>query len=582
MRVAGRGTLDAGSHAFMRVAGRWTLDAGRLIIVPVLLSLASHPTYAQRPAPSAPAELDRALRIPSTDLIRAHLRFLSHDLLEGRAPGTRGGRLAAHYIAAQMEAAGIGPGGNEGSYFQRVSLAGVTPDPSIIVGIGRRTIELSYGEDYVAWPSGPDSALTVDAEIVFVGYGIQAPEWQWDDYKDEPMVGKILLMLVNDPGLTDASRFHGRAMTYYGRWTYKLEQAARLGAVGVILIHADESATYGWGAMRNSWTGEQVMSTDAPAQMLRFGAWITEDGARQLADAAGKDFDAMRHRAQQRTFRPIALGAHAVVHIKSRVRRLETRNVIGRLDGADSLGCREAVILTAHYDHLGIGRPIDGDSIYNGAEDNASGVATMLAVAQAFGRSGLQPRRSVVFIATTAQEPGLLGAETYVRDPAVPLERTVAVINLDRANLRGAARDAVALGAERSELKAYVERAAADEGLTVSPDPNPHAGHFFRSDHFPFARAGVAVLSLRIPSQFADRPEGWAAQQERRYVSQRYHQPGDEFSAEFEYAGALQQARLIIRLGAALASTSDFPQWLPDTEFRLASERLRLRRQGRR
>lgn len=551
---------------------RWTAVAA------AALTLAVPHARAQRPAPSVPPVPQQALAFPTADFIRAHLAFLADDALEGRAPGTRGGRLAAQYIAAQLEAAGLAPGASDGTYYQPVSLVGVTPTPAAIIGIGRRTVALEPVEDFVAWPVAPDSAVTADAEIVFVGYGIRAAEWDWDDYKDQTVAGKILLMLVNDPGLSDASRFQGRTMTYYGRWTYKLEQAARMGAIGAILVHTDESATYGWNVVRSSWTGEQIMLDAGAPQTLRFGAWITSDAARRLAEETGRDFDALRRRAQQRDFRPISLGAHAVVHIRSAVRRFEARNVIARLDGADSTGRHDAVIFTAHYDHLGIGRATNGDSIYNGAEDNASGVATMLAAAAAFGRLARPPRRSLVFVATTAEESGLLGAEGYVRNPVIPLERTVAVINLDRANLRGVALDAVALGADRSELGPVFAGAAADEGLAVSPDPNPRAGHFFRSDHFPFARAGVPVLSLRIPSRFPDRPDDWAAAHEQQYVTERYHQPADEVSKDFDYAGALQQARLLIRMAWVLANTTDFPQWHSNTEFRMAGERLRLRR----
>lgn len=537
------------------------------------------PAAAQRPAPNAPAALDQALAYPTADLIRAHLAFLADDVLEGRAPGTRGGHLAARYIAAQFAAAGLEPGAPNASYFQPVPLIGVTPTPSAVVGIGRQTVALEHGREFVAWPIAGDSAVAVDAELVFVGYGIQATEWDWDDFKGQSVTGRILVMLVNDPGLTDASRFEGRKLTYYGHWTYKLEQAARLGAVGAILIHSDEGATYRWNAVRSSWTGEQLIPADGAPPTLRFGAWITEDAAARLTDATGRDFSALRRRAQQPSFRPVSLGAHAVVHIRSTVRRFEGQNVIARLPGADTVGRNDAVIFTAHYDHLGIGRPVDGDSIYNGAEDNASGVATMLAAAAGFGRATTRPRRTLLFLATTAKESGLLGAESYASGPVMPLERTVAVVNLDRANLRGMALDAVALGSDRSDLGASFAQAARDEGLTTAPDPNPRAGSFFRSDHFPFARSGVPVLSLRVPSRFANRPVGWADEQEAQFLASRYHQPSDEYRSAFDFTGAVQQARLLIRLGWLLGDSDQFPAWNPDAEFRVAGERLRrLRR----
>ncbi|NIM48840.1 MAG: M20/M25/M40 family metallo-hydrolase [Gemmatimonadales bacterium] len=547
------------------------LTSGTFLLV---TRVAAQETPAGEPA-LAPAS---ALTTPGAGLVRAHLRFLSADLLMGRAPGTPGAQVAAHYIAAQFEALGLEPGGPTGSYFQPVRLLGVTPEVSLVLGIRRQTTALEHGRDFVAWPERPDSALSVDGEIVFVGYGIQAAEWDWDDYKGTPLAGKILLMLVNDPGLTDASRFNGRTLTYYGRWTYKLEQAARMGAVGAILIHTDKTATYPWSVVRNSWTGEQIMLDRRVVESLQFGAWMTADAARRILAETGRDFEALVRRAQQRQFRPIGLGAHAVVRLRSRIRQIEGANVVGRLDGADPDRRHEAVVLTAHYDHLGVGLPVDGDSIYNGAEDNASGVAALLAAAAGFSRAGTQPGRTLLFIATTAEEAGLLGAEAYVTEPIMPLEQTVAVLNIDRANLRGATHDAVALGSERSTLGQHFRRAAAQEGLEASRDPNPGAGQFYRSDHFPFARAGVPVLAFQAGAQFADRPPDWGAEQEARYTQERYHQPSDEFREDFAYEGALQQVRLLIRLGWSLAAGSEFPEWHPDSEYRSAGERLRLRR----
>jgi Zn-dependent M28 family amino/carboxypeptidase len=510
-------------------------------------------------------------------MIRGHTRFLASDALEGRAPGTRGAMIAASYIAAQFEAAGLSPAAPDGSYFQRIPLLAVAPDPSVIVGVGRQTVALSYPDDYVARPSWADSSLTVDADIVFVGYGIQAPAWAWDDYKGTPLTGKILLMLANDPGLTDSSRFRGRTMTYYASWTYKLEQAARLGAVGVFLVHPQETAIITWSAIQNTWTAEQVTMAQRPPQTLRFAAWITEQAARRLVDLTGKDFDLMVRRAQLRDFRPIALGAHGAIHIRSRVRSIEGLNVVARLDGADARGSNEAVLLMAHYDHLGIGRPVDGDSIYNGAHDNASGVGTLLASAAGLARAGTTPYRSVIFLATTGAEAGSLGARAYIANPATPLELTAAALNIDRANLRGRTGDAVALGREMSTLDTYFAQAARMEELSVADDPDPSSGMFYRSDHLAFARAGVPVLYLRRGTDLADPPwQGRAG--ERDFLDGRFHQPGDEFSPDLKFTGAVQQARLFIRLAWQLATTPGFPTWDQESEFRPAGERLRLRR----
>ncbi len=424
----------------------------------------------------------------------------------------------------------------------------------------------------------PEESMTVDGEVVFVGYGVEAPEWGWDDYKSTSLTGKILLMLVNDPGLSDSSRFNGKALTYYGRWTYKLEQAARLGAIGAILIHTDESATYPWSVVRNSWSGEQIQLDRPVQETLRFAAWITEEAARSMLAAAGRDYDLLVRRAERPEFRPIPLDAHAVVYIRSDVRRMRSANVVARVDGADPAGRREAVVITSHYDHIGTGIPVSGDSIYNGALDNASGVAALLAVGAGLAASGPPPRRSILLVATTAEEAGLLGALAYTQDPSVPLEHTAAAINVDRANLWGATADAVAVGAERSGMLAYVERAWVAEGVAQAPDPSPHAGHFYRSDHLAFARAGIPVVSLRTGADFVDRPPDWGTAQEQEYVASHYHQPSDAFRDDFDFAGLLQQVHLMLRLAWALAATTEYPAWNRDSEFRPAGEQLRLRR----
>ena len=522
--------------------------------------------------------LDGALAVPTDVMLGAHLRFLSNDVLRGRAPGTAGADVAAAYIATQFELMGLEPAAPDGSFFQPVQMLGVTSDPSIVVGVRRTTTTLRYLEDFVAWSEQPSPSMTVDADLVFVGYGVRAPGWGWDDYKGTSLRGKILLVLMNEPGQSDSTRFDGEALTYYGWWNYKLEQAAREGAVGVIIIHSDSSATLPWSAVRSTWSGEQVRPDRQTMETLRFGAWITEEAARDVVAATGRDFDLLERRAQMSEFRPIPLDAHVVLRLRSSVRRIQSSNVIARIPGRDSLRAREAVILSAHYDHLGVRYPVDGDSVYNGTLDNASGVSALLAAAAGFAEAAAQPDRSVVFLATTAGESGFLGAEAYVADPAMPLERTAAVINVDRLNLLGATRDVVALGAERSDLLAYFRSAALAQALEPAADPNPAAGRFYRSDHLVFARAGVPVLSLVSGSAFLGREPGWGLDEELGYLAVRYHQPGDEFSEEFDYTGALQQVRLLMRLTWDLAGTNDFPSWNRDSEYRPAGEQLRLRR----
>ncbi len=495
----------------------------------------------------------------------AHLRFLSHDLLTGRAPATRGGRIAAEYIAAQFRALGLEPAGQDGSYFQPVALVGLTPQPTLVWGSAGAPRPLRYLDQFVAWAERPEARIVADGDVVFVGYGIAAPEWRWDDYKDQPMQGKVLLMLVNDPGLRDSTIFGGAALTYYGRWTYKIEEAARRGAAGLILIHTTESATYPWDVVRNSWSGEQFTLDTPKEPTVAFAGWVTESVARGALHDAGLDLAALTRAASRRDFVPVPTGLHAAVQVSSTVRRVHSENVIGRLPGSDPLRRGETVLFTAHYDHKGIGPVVDGDSIYNGAEDNASGVAGMLGAAQALARLP-RPKRSVMFISTTAEESGLLGAEAYVRAPIVALDSTAAVINLDVLNVRGRTRDIAALGADRSSLGAVLQAAARAESMHVAVEPDLR-GSFFRSDHFPFARAGVPALSIENGHDFVGRPPHWGYEQDSIYNAVRYHQPSDEYSTDFDLEGMAQQVRVAVRIALAVANGAALPAWVPGSEF---------------
>lgn len=496
----------------------------------------------------------------------AHLRFLASDLLEGRAPATRGGRLAAEYIAAQFQALGLEPAGANGTYFQPVALVGMTPQPAISWGrAGGPTDSLGYRDAFVAWAERPEADIAADGEVVFVGYGIRAPEWQWDDYKGMDLRGKILLMLVNDPGSVDSTVFLGKTLTYYGRWTYKLEEAARQGAVGAILIHTTESATYPWEVVRGSWSVEQFKLDQPQSPSLAFAGWVTEGSARAALTKAVLNLDTLSRAAARREFRPVATGLRASVRVHSALRRVESENVVARLPGRDSRRASQAVLITSHWDHKGIGPVIRGDSIYNGAEDNASGVAAMLGIAKSLTQL---PRtaRSIVFVSTTAEESGLLGSEAYVQRPLLPLAQTAAVLNLDLTNVRGATRTIGALGRDRSTLGPVIAAAAQAEGLTVESKPDIR-GAFFRSDHFPFARAGVPALSIFPGDDFVGRAPGWGEEQENIYNQQRYHQPSDAYQPTFRYDGMAQQVRITVRVAQAIANDPAMPRWLPSSEF---------------
>jgi Zn-dependent M28 family amino/carboxypeptidase len=532
----------------------------RGLVAALLLALTSPlAAAAQRAAPPVPPV--------RTSVLDAHLRYLADDLLEGRAPATRGGQTAARYIAAVFEALGLRPAAADSSYFQPVALVGTTPQATLALNGGSGST-LRFGDDFVAWAERPDSQITADADVVFVGYGITAPESQWDDYKGQDVTGKVLLMLVNDPGIQDTTLFRGKELVYYGRWTYKLEEAARHGAVGAILVHTTESATYGWAVVRGSWTVEQFKLDPPRSPSLAFAGWITSDAATAALSGRGLKLDSLTRAAARRDFRPVVTGLRAAVTVTSRVRRVRSENVVGVLPGTTPALRAEPVIFTAHYDHKGIGPVVNGDSIYNGAEDNASGVAAILGIADALTRAGVRTLRPIVFIATTAEESGLLGSEGYVAQPLWPLARTAAVINLDVTNVRGATRDIGALGGDRSSLGRLFAAAARAEGLIPTGDPDPTRGSFFRSDHFPFVRAGVPALSLETGVNFVGRPAGWGKEQDSLYNENRYHQPADEYARTFRYDGMVQQLKVAMRVALGVANAATLPDWLPGSEFR--------------
>jgi Zn-dependent M28 family amino/carboxypeptidase len=431
--------------------------------------------------------------------------------------------------------------------------------------VGSPPESLSYRDAFVAWAERPEADIAAEGDVVFVGYGIRAPEWQWDDYKGTDLRGKVLLMLVNDPGLVDSTVFLGKILTYYGRWTYKLEEAARQGAAGAILVHTTESATYPWEVVRGSWSVEQFKLDQPQSPNLAFAGWVTEGTARAALAKAGLNLDSLTRAAARRDFRPVVTGTRASVRVHSVLRRVASENVAARLPGRDPKLASQVVLITAHWDHKGIGPSIRGDSIYNGAEDNASGIAAMLGVAKTLTQLP-RPARSVVFVATTAEESGLLGSEGYVHRPLIPLAQTAAVLNLDVTNVRGATRTVGARGWDRSTLGPLFESAARAESLTVESEPDVR-GSFFRSDHFPFARAGVPALSIYAGDLFLGRPKGWGKEQENLYNEQRYHQPSDEYQSTFRYDGMAQEVRVTVRTAQAVANMRELPRWLPSSEF---------------
>ena len=530
------------------------------------------PLAAQTAAPLSSAT--RVTRQLDAKVLKAHLEFLADDALEGRAPGTRGGATAAKYIATQFERLGLEPAGDSGTYFQRVPIISLTPAPSLAV---TGATPLTWKNDFVMWSMRNDSVVSTKADAVFVGYGIVAPEQDWNDYAGVDVKGKIVVTLVNDPGLQDSTLFRGKILTYYGRWTYKIEEARRQGAAGILIVHTTESATYPWTTVLSGWVGPQVRLETPPTSLVVAG-WLHQNAAARLLKQAGQDLGALTQAAARRGFKAVPLGLQLEASVRSTIRRSETANVLGRWPGRGALA-REAVLIGGHYDHFGIGAPVNGDSIYNGALDNASGTAGVLATAEAFVHSGVRPSRSIVFVGFAAEESGLLGSQALATTPPFPLKDMAAILNLDVLNLYGRTRDFSALGLDQSTLGRAITASAAAEGLKVTTNEEALIrGAYFRSDHFSLARAGVPGTSLESGSDFVGKPAGWGKEQQDEYVAKRYHQPSDEILPWYTYDGALQQLRVIVRTALLVANAPTQPTWNATSEFRQAGE---ARRAGR-
>jgi Zn-dependent M28 family amino/carboxypeptidase len=514
----------------------------------------------------------------SGDGIREHTQTLSSDQFLGRGPGQAGGDIAADYIANHFRDYGLEP--VEGSYFQSVPMIGYTADPASVAlsfdGEGGQ-MTAPYLDGFVLNAGDPQAgSVSGSAELVFVGYGIDAPEVGWNDFEGVDVAGKFLLILVNDPPAPsdEPDLFGGPAMTYYGRWTYKWEEAARQGALGALIIHDTEPAGYPWSVVRGGRSGEQFAlppdpSGPAPAGML---GWVTRDVADQVLTLAGYRLDQLEAAAQSRDFVALPTGITATGQLQNIVRSVETKNVVGLLPGSERPN--EVITITSHYDHFGIGENIDGDSIYNGAYDNASGTALLLELARVFAFDAERPARSLLFISTAAEEQGLLGSQWYVQSPLFPLSQTVAEINVDGANLWGETEDVTVQGEERSGLGVFVRARAEEMGLQIMPDAEPEKGYFFRSDHFPFAKAGVPSLYIEHGRTYRGRPADWGHQIQAEFVGRHYHAPSDEFSESFVFDGAVQQGVLVYRTAKDIAMDDTWPGWLDGQEFKAARDAM--------
>ena len=522
--------------------------------------------------------LQPALNTITADGMLAHINRLASDGFEGRAPGTPGEDSTVAYLTAQFQAMGLAPGNPDGSYTQNVEMIGYTGRASASYTIGGRTTQLRFPEDFVAVSRHDTSEIRVrDSELLFVGYGIVAPEYGWDDYKGLDVRGKTLVMLVNDPPIRDrndttqldSAMFRGKAMTYYGRWSYKYEVATEKGAAAVLLVHETGPAGYPYEVVVGSWGRENLdVVSSGPDRRVPVEGWISEAAARRMFLAAGRNFDGVKRAAADRGFTPTPLFGTASFQVRNTSRRIQSKNVIAMLEGSDPELRNEYVVFTAHWDHLGRDAGLQGDQIYNGALDNASGTAQMLEIARAFTQLPTPPKRSVVFLAVTAEESGLLGARYYASNPLYPLDHTLANINIDGVNQWGRTSDIVVIGLGNSTLDDELRAVATAAGRTIVPDAEPEKGFFYRSDHFEFAKQGVPALYADAGVQFIGKPADYGTTKRAEYTTNDYHKPSDDVKPDWDLSGAVDDARLLLEVGYRVAQGSTWPQWKPGTEFK--------------
>ena len=513
--------------------------------------------------------------------ILQHIKVISDDKFQGRAPGGPGEDLTVEYLQSQFTSMGLKPGNPDGRYIQKVPLVGITgaEGSPLTFTKGSSQLTLRWKDDVVAWTKHVAESASIDnSDVVFCGYGVEAPEYGWDDFKGVDVKGKTIVVLINDPAVPDPSdpskldpkMFGGKAMTYYGRWTYKFEEGARKGAAAVLIVHEKEPAAYDFSVVQGN-LGEKfdVVPPDKNMGRVNIEGWITLESARKLLTLGGQDFDALKKKAITKDFRPVPLGATAKMAIKNTLRTIDSRNVVAKVDGSDPTLKDEYIVYTAHWDHLGVGLPVNGDRIYNGARDNAAGVATLLEVARAFTTVQPQPKRSILFTMVTAEEQGLLGSQYYSMMPLYPLAKTLADINIDEPNVYARSKDVTVIGMGASDLDDYLRDAAREQGRTLRSDPQPEKGFYYRSDHFNFAKQGVPALYIESGVETAPgKPADYLKSKLDEYEEHRYHQPSDEVQPDWDLSGTAQDAQLVFAVGYRVANASAFPQWKPGNEFR--------------
>ncbi len=540
-------------------------------------------TNNETPAAPTTAAMPTELKAPfdsiTADAIMQHTKVLASDEYEGRGPGTKGEELTVNYLTEQFKRIGLKPGNPDGTYVQQVPLVGFTAQPKASLTADGKKIDLEFPQDYVAVSRRFVPEVKVEnSDIVFVGYGVVAPEYGWDDYKGLDVRGKTIMMLINDPAVPvesdpsklDETLFKGQAMTYYGRWTYKYEIASEKGAAAAIIVHEEKPAGYPYEVVSGSWSRENfdIQKPDKNINRVAVESWIHLDRARELVKASGHDFDALKKAAIRKDFKPVALNAKANFELKNTLREINSKNVIAKLEGSDAKLKDEYVVYTAHWDHLGRDPKLAGDQIFNGALDNASGTAALLEIAEAFTKLATPPKRSILFLAVTAEEKGLLGAKFYATAPLYALTRTVANINMDGVNQWGRTKDVAIVGDDNSTLIDILRETAEAQGRTVKPDPEPEKGFYYRSDHFEFAKVGVPALYVDSGTEFIGKDASYSQQKRDEYTTKDYHKPSDEIKPDWDLSGAVEDAQLLTAIGYRIAQTEKYPEWKPGSEFK--------------
>lgn len=543
---------------------------------------------AAKPAKPAKPTLATALQKITGESLLEHIKVLSSDEFEGRAPGSHGETLTIDYLQQQFKKLGLEPGNPDGTYLQAVPLAGVSTNPALYYGSGDKAVALHFPDDFVTWSARTEKKISVaDSELVFVGYGVTAPEFQWDDYKGVDLRGKTLLMLINDPPVPDPKHpkeldpavFGGKAMSYYGRWSYKYEMAAKVGAAAALIVHETKAAGYPWEVVRNTWSRENftIKSKKPGPDFPAVPGWLQQDRAREIVKAAGFDFDALKKAAASRDFKPVPLGVKMQLIEQNAWRELNSNNVVAKIAGSDPQLKNEYLVYTAHWDHFGVDETLPGprtQQIFHGAQDNAAGVAALLEVAKAYKALPQPPKRSILFLLTTGEERGLLGAKYYAQHPLYPLAKTLLDINMDGLNLWGRSRDVELSGMGKSSADDIVAGVAAKQGRVARLDSNADAGSFYRGDQFEFAKVGVPVVYLRPGRDFIGKPASYGREKVLNYTTHLYHTVNDVVQSNWDLQGAEQDVELVFQVGYQVAQGKDYPQWKTGAEFKAVRERM--------